>query len=49
MNVIAFTKVSLPFGWMSNMSPHPIVHHSCEWPTAEHLFQALRFRDERDA
>lgn len=47
---IAFTKVKLPFGWMSNMSPHSIAFHeelgpgmAGTWPTAEHLFQALRF------
>lgn len=38
---IAFRKVREPFGWMSNMSPHPIG----EWRTAEALFQAMRFTD----
>jgi ribA/ribD-fused uncharacterized protein len=40
---IAFTKVRLPFGWLGNMSPHPINIEGVIWPTAEHLFQALRF------
>jgi len=43
--MIAFTKVKLPFGWMGNMSSHPIVEMGVEWPTAEHLFQADRFTD----
>lgn len=41
--VIAFTKVSLPYGWMGNMSPHPITYEGKTWPTAEALFQALRY------
>src|SRR5207253_8710360 len=44
--VIAFTRVRLPFGWLGNMSPHPLIHGGKTWPTAEHLFQALRFEDE---
>jgi ribA/ribD-fused uncharacterized protein len=42
---LAFTKVRLPFGWLGNMSPFPITHGGKVWPTAEHLFQALRFED----
>jgi len=38
---IAFKKVREAYGWMSNMSPHPIQ----TWRTAEALFQALRFDD----
>ena len=44
--VIAFTKVSLPYGWMGNMSPYPISYKNKLWPTAEALFQALRYSDE---
>ena len=44
--VIAFTKVKLPFGWMSNMSPHPIIFWDKEWRTTEALFQAGRFSPE---
>ena len=43
--MITFTKVSLPYGWLGNMSPHPIRIHGQLWPTAEHLFQAQRFLD----
>ena len=43
--VIAFTGVRKPFGWCSNMSPHPIVVDGAVWKTAEALFQALRFND----
>lgn len=24
MTIIAFTKVSMPYGWLGNMSPHPV-------------------------
>ena len=43
---ISFTKVSLPFGWLGNMSPFPILYEGKEWKTTEALFQALRFDDE---
>ena len=39
---IAFTKVSLPYGWMGNMSPHPVVHDGVVYRTSEALFHALR-------
>lgn len=42
---IAFTKVSLPYGWLGNMSPHPIWWFGKRWNTAEALFQASRFND----
>ncbi len=42
-DVIAFTKVSLPFGWMGNMAPYPVTHEGIEYKTTEALFQALRF------
>jgi predicted NAD-dependent protein-ADP-ribosyltransferase YbiA (DUF1768 family) len=44
---ITFTKVALPYGWLGNMSPHPIRHLDREWRTSEALFQALRFDDEQ--
>lgn len=40
---ITFTKVSLPYGWLSNMSPHRVMYSGIMWRTAEHMFQALRF------
>ena len=40
-DVIAFKKVREPYGWLSNMSPHPVG----EFRTAEALFQAIRFSD----
>jgi ribA/ribD-fused uncharacterized protein len=42
---ITFTKVSLPFGWLGNMAPFPIVYHNEHWRTSEALFQAMRFDD----
>jgi predicted NAD-dependent protein-ADP-ribosyltransferase YbiA (DUF1768 family) len=42
---VAFTRVSLPNGWLGNMSAHPVRHLGVVWRTAEALFQALRFDD----
>lgn len=52
MGILAFRKVRDHGGWMSNMSPHPIVFEPAagvrvECRTSEHLFQALRL--SRDA
>jgi ribA/ribD-fused uncharacterized protein len=44
--IITFTKVSLPHGWLGNMSPFPVEHDEKTWRTSEALFQALRFEDE---
>ena len=43
--MIRFTKVSLPYGWMGNMAPFPIVYNGKKWLTTEALFQALRFNN----
>lgn len=48
MNEIAFTKVKLPFGWLGNMSPFPIIYEGKEYLTTEALFQALRFTKRPD-
>jgi ribA/ribD-fused uncharacterized protein len=40
--VIAFRKVREAYGWLSNMSPHPVQG----FRTAEALFQSLRFDDK---
>lgn len=48
--VIAFSRVKLPYGWLCNMSEHPV--ETCDgrrWRTTEHLFQALRFPTDREA
>jgi ribA/ribD-fused uncharacterized protein len=45
MKAIGFTKVALPYGWLGNMSPHPVQFEGQEWRTSEALFQALRFKD----
>jgi len=46
MENVSFTKVALPFGWLGNMSPYPIVFKGKKWRTTEALFQSLRFDDE---
>lgn len=45
MEIIAFTKVKLPYGWMGNMAPYPIEYDNLSYRTTEALFQALRFKD----
>lgn len=47
MSDVVFRKVSGPHGWLSNMSPHVLTVVDKVWPTAEALFQAMRF-DDRD-
>lgn len=47
MDIIAFNKVNDEFGWLSNMAPISVHHVQFEWRTAEALFQALRFQDEK--
>ncbi len=44
--MIRFTKVSLPYGWMGNMAPFPIMYNGKRWLTSEALFQAMRFNNE---
>ena len=43
---ILIRKVKQPFGWMGNMSPHPVKHEGHEYRTCEALFQCLRVEDE---
>jgi N-glycosidase YbiA len=45
MKYIAFTKVKLPYGWLGNMAPYPIVYENKRYKTSEALFQSLRFKD----
>jgi ribA/ribD-fused uncharacterized protein len=45
MNVIAFTKVKLPYGWLGNMAPFAVVHKDLKYRTTEALFQSVRFSD----
>lgn len=42
---VVIRRVREPFGFLGNMSPHPVSYHGAggEFPTAEALFQALRF------
>ena len=42
-NVISFTKVDLPYGWLGNMAPSRILFEKKQYRTAEALFQCLRF------
>lgn len=42
-NIVSFTNVKLPYGWMGNMIQCPITYNNTEWFHTEGLFQALRF------
>lgn len=45
-DIVTFRGSKQPFGWLSNMAArYPIYYQGQEWPTAEALFQALRFTD----
>jgi N-glycosidase YbiA len=44
MSDVVIRKVREPYGWLGNMSPHPVGL----WRTAEHAFQAQRFADTSD-
>lgn len=35
----------MPYGWLGNMSAHPVIWQGKEWRTAEAAFQAMRFDD----
>jgi predicted NAD-dependent protein-ADP-ribosyltransferase YbiA (DUF1768 family) len=43
---IVIRKVAEPGGWLSNMSPHPLMHEGKKWWHCEGLFQALRMSKE---
>ena len=44
-NIVSFTKVKLPYGWMGNMSPYSIEFEGGMWYHTEGLFQALRMKN----
>jgi predicted NAD-dependent protein-ADP-ribosyltransferase YbiA (DUF1768 family) len=43
MSDVIIRKVEEEYGWLGNMSPHPVEHDGIWWNTAEALFQALRY------
>jgi len=45
LNVVAFTGVKQPYGWLGNMSAHPVTYAGKDFRTTEALFQWLRFSD----
>ncbi|CDS02083.1 uncharacterized protein SPSC_00562 [Sporisorium scitamineum] len=40
---VTFFRVDQPNFHLSNSSPHPVTFNSIRYPTAEHLFQSLKF------
>ncbi len=42
---ILIRKVAEEFGWLGNMSPHPVERDGKSFRTAEALFQCMRFCD----
>ena len=45
MQIIAFTKVNLPYGWLGNMSPYPVEYQNKKYRTTEALFQCMHFEN----
>lgn len=45
--VIKFFRREEPFGYMSNFSSHPVLIDDQLWPTSEHFYQAMKFKDIR--
>lgn len=43
---IVIHRVAEPGGWLSNMSPHPVMFEGKKWWHCEGLFQALRMSGE---
>ena len=43
MSDVIIRDVKGEYGWLGNMSPHPVEHDGIWWKTAEALFQAIRF------
>ena len=43
MSDVIIRGVKEDYGWLGNMSPHPVEHDGIWWNTAEALFQALRY------
>lgn len=41
-NVIYFYEKGQPFYGFTNFSPHPVLYEHNEYPTSEHLFQAMK-------
>jgi hypothetical protein len=44
--VIAFTGVHEPNGWLGNMAPYPVTYRGYVYKTSEALFQCLRFPEK---
>lgn len=44
--IITFTKVSKPYGWLGNMMKCPISYKMKLWDSTEALFQSMRYTDE---
>ncbi|KAG8896675.1 hypothetical protein FRB99_008762 [Tulasnella sp. 403] len=45
--VIRFSSPNQPYYGFTNYSPHEILYQKKRYPTAEHLYQALKFMDHR--
>lgn len=42
---VRFYGTNRPYGWLSNFSAHPVDLGGKVWPTVEHYFQAMKFKD----
>lgn len=48
IDAISFTAVRKPYGWLGNMSPHPVLATGEMWRTTEALFQSMRFETKSE-
>lgn len=42
---LKFFRRGEPHGYMSNFSAHPVTIDNRSWPTTEHFYQAMKFKD----
>lgn len=47
LSVIRFYSTSQEYGEFSNFAPYPISIRGKKWPSSEHYFQAMKFKDEK--
>jgi len=47
-NTICFYSVHDDYGEFSNFAPYPIKVANKMWPTSEHYFQAMKFKDKSE-
>jgi len=47
LSVVRFYSTSQQYGELSNFAPYPITIRGKKWPSSEHFFQAMKFKDQK--